>query len=450
VNKQVSIIGLGRFGRVLYEILKEDHFEITLYDKATEAFENIDLTTHTKTTANIEKVYQNSKTVFYCVPIPAFETVIEEHQKYFTDEHVLIDVLSVKSHPKKVFEKYLKDKKTQAILTHPMFGPDSVKAKGLKGLPMVMNQFKANDENYHFWKDYFSSKGISILEMKADKHDRLAANSQGLTHFFGRLLEEYGFEPTPIDTLGAKKLQKVMNQTCNDTWELFKSLQSYNPYTKDMRLKLGEAYDALYNKLLPERISKNSIVFGIQGGKGSFNEQALTDYVNRHNIQDYSVEYLYTTENVLKELHKGNIDFGQFAIHNSIGGIVTETIEAVADYKFEIVEKFTIIIAHFMMARPEVKMEDITRIMTHPQVLKQCKSNLEKKYPNLEKTSGEGELIDHANVAKALSENKLPQEDKTAVMGPQILSEIYNLQILDSNLQDNKENYTSFLMVERK
>jgi len=53
--------------------------------------------------------------------------------------------------------------------------------------------------------------------MSADEHDRLAAQSQGLTHFVGRTLERFGFTPTPIDTLGTTKLHEITAQVSNDT-----------------------------------------------------------------------------------------------------------------------------------------------------------------------------------------------------------------------------------------
>lgn len=124
-----------------------------------------------------------------------------------------------------------------------------------------------------------------------------------------------------------------------------------------------------------------------------------------------------------------------------------ESIEAMAKYKFTIIEEFAIIISHALMIRKDVELKDITTIMSHPQSFAQCKKTLEQKYPNLKKTSGEGELIDHALVAKHLSEGKLPKH--IAVMGSKILASIYDLKIVEDNLQDLKENYTSFLLVRR-
>ena len=142
-----------------------------------------------------------------------------------------------------------------------------------------------------------------------------------------------------------------MEQTCNDTWQLFYDLQTLNPYTKKMRIKLGKNYDQLYNQLLPKRVSKNHFVFGIQGGKGSFNEEALITYIKKNNIKNYQIKYLYTTEKVLKNLHQGNIDFGLFAIQNPAGGVVIESAYAMSRYRFKIIDQFSIPICHFLMKK---------------------------------------------------------------------------------------------------
>jgi arogenate dehydrogenase (NADP+), plant len=437
MNKNITIIGYGRFGQTLYRLLKDD-FDVLIYTRKP-------INDNINQTQDLHAAYQN-KTIFYAVPIEAFEEVLASHREYMTDDHLLIDVLSVKLHPKHLFEKYLKDKKTQALLTHPMFGPDSSR-DGFAGLPIVLDKFMADDKNYEDWKTYLAKKQLKVIEISADEHDRLAADSQGLTHFVGRLLDEIDLQPTPIDTVGAKKLNEIREQTCNDTWDLFTNLQHFNPYTKPMRLRLGEAYDKLYNKLIPKQVSKDHITIGIQGGKGSFNEEAVQYYLQRNKIKDYKIVYLHTTENVMRELHEGTIDQGQFAIHNSIGGIVHESVEAMAKYKFEIVEQFAIKIAHALMVKKGVTLKEIDTIMTHPQVLAQCKGSLSQKYEQLKQTSGEGELIDHALVAQALSEGKLPAN--IATMGSKVLADLYNLDIVEDNLQDLQENYTSFLLVKR-
>src|SRR6266404_5872321 len=371
-KKKVTIIGFGRFGKTLYELIKDD-FEVTIYQRNEKERTNFPITT------DLKKAYA-SEVIFYAVPIQTFASVIKDNKEFFRPNHVFIDVLSVKSYPAKILKELLQDTKTQAILTHPMFGPDSSK-NGFANLPIVMDKFLATDETYEFWKKYFTEKKLRIIELTAEQHDMLAANSQGLTHFIGRLLQEFNIKQTPIDTVGATKLLEVKEQTCNDTWELFMNLQHYNPYTKGMRIKLGEAYDELYNKLIPKQKNEAYLTIGIQGGKGSFNEEAIQYYLKRNGIDKYHIDYLHTSKNVLRSLHEGDIDQGLFATHNSIGGIVMESVEAMAQYKFSIIEEFAIIISHALMIRKDATLKDITEIMSHPQSLAQCKKTLMQTYP---------------------------------------------------------------------
>jgi len=425
--KRVSIVGYGRFGKTLFRLLRDD-FELIIIGK------------------NNPQDIAMAETVFYCVPISSFESVIKSHKKFFKQDQLLIDVLSVKQHPKKVFEKHLKGLKTQALLIHPMFGPDSSK-NGFSGLPITIDRFRADDGNFDFWKNFFVSKELKVIELTAKQHDKLAANSQGLTHFLGRLLDVYGLKPTSIDSLGTKKLLEIKDQTCNDSWQLFTDLQHYNPYTVRMRIKLGVKFDRLFNELLPKQLHPKGLVFGIQGGKGSFNEEAINYYLKLSGEKNYKIKYLYTSANVLRALHEGIIDRGQFAIHNSAGGIVDESIQAMAQYKFKIINKFAIKIAHALMIRNDADFSEITTIITHPQVLAQCKQTLLRKYPNLKQISGKGKYVDHALLAKHLGKKEFPKH--VATMGSRVLAQLYGLKIVEDNLQDLTENYTTFMVVSR-
>jgi len=54
------------------------------------------------------------------------------------------------------------------------------------------------------------------------------------------------------------------------------------------------------------------------------------------------------------------------------------------------------------MIRNEADFLEITTIMTHPQVLAQCKQRLAREYSHLKQISGKGKLIDHAVVGKKI------------------------------------------------
>lgn len=92
----VGIVGYGRFGPVLYRLLKDD-FPVVLF-RRHKIEKSTDFTKDTRIATDISEIY-NCNVIFYATPIETFDKVIASHRKYFKDDHLLIDCLSVKLHP---------------------------------------------------------------------------------------------------------------------------------------------------------------------------------------------------------------------------------------------------------------------------------------------------------------------------------------------------------------
>ena len=229
---RVSIIGFGRFGAMLHSLLSKG-FEVDVFDK--NSIDNSDVNE-----VSLEDALQN-ETIFIAVPIRDFENLVKDISKKISSGKTVIDVCSVKVFPKKVMLDNLSNE-TDIIATHPLFGPDSLKDSGSV---MTMESVRNTFGRYDFWKNYFESQNISIEEISAEEHDIMAARSQGLTHFVGRVIDDFGTNQTRIDTEGYKALHKLVNQTCNDTWELFEDIQNFNPFTEKMISELNESFEKI-------------------------------------------------------------------------------------------------------------------------------------------------------------------------------------------------------------
>ena len=186
-------------------------------------------------------------------------------------------------------------------------------------------------------------------------------------------------------------------------------------------------------------------IVGIQGGQGSFNEQAALTHLADVGIGNFKLRYLHTTENVIKTLENGEIDFGQFAIHNTLGGDVEESLRAMNGHDVFAVARYKIKIAHVLMIGPTAELSDIETIMTHPQVLRQCKHNLAKKFSHIKLVSGEGEMIDPAKIAELIGQQKLPKS--VATLSSKALAKAHGLNVVAENMQDADDNYSTFLLV---
>lgn len=198
---------------------------------------------------------------------------------------------------------------------------------------------------------------------------------------------------------------------------------------------------------LESNLSAIRIRIGIQGGRGSFNELAAQTRMLQTPEQKYELKYLHTAENVLSALDKGEIDRGQFAVSNTLGGEVVESAEAMKHHKFKKLAEFDIKVVHNLMISPSATIKDIDTVVAHPQALKQCREHLAKKYPKLKQMSGEGDLIDPSTWAEKLGRGDIGKN--YSILGNKTLASLNNLKIVEENMQDSDKNFTTFYWVER-
>ncbi len=236
MKEKVGVIGAGRFGQVLMEILSED-FEVHYYDQQT-----IEL--------NLENVHQvaiqeatSLETIFLCVPIVHFESALREIAPIINPNATVLDVLSVKVFANQTLEKLLPATNT-IIPTHPMFGPFSIK-EGREDLPFVFCPTERSGDKLKVWTQYFASKSFNIVEMTCDEHDQMTAHTLCVSQMIGRLLEPLDLKFTSIDTPHHFNLVRLADIARSDSWELFEAIQTYNPYAKDMHNQLRSRLNGL-------------------------------------------------------------------------------------------------------------------------------------------------------------------------------------------------------------
>jgi prephenate dehydrogenase len=237
---RVGVYGLGRFGLFWAELLGE-HFKVSVYSR----------TKRDNLPANLEWVDEaevcKTDALFFCVAISSFKEVLARVRNLIPASTTVFDTCSVKVIPAELMEKYLLPG-VEIVATHPMFGPDSGKA-GLQGLPMVFSPVRASQETVETWTAFFTSIGLKLIRMDPHRHDREAAFTQGITHYTGRVLADLNLKKSEIATLGYRKLLEIVEQTCNDPWQLFLDIQKYNPYTKEMRDSLHQSLEKIYRIL---------------------------------------------------------------------------------------------------------------------------------------------------------------------------------------------------------
>lgn len=235
-NNPVGIIGYGRFGHIMRHLLEPEH-DVFFYD--------IDTALHRETAFKPLHDIVQLPTLILAVPIGQIEFTLQQIAPQLQAK-TIIDVCSVKQYPTQLMLKYLPTN-IQIISTHPMFGPDSYNGNQEKN--MMMYSVRAEAGLFQQWYDYFRGKSIHISVMTPEQHDREIAFSQNLTHFLGRILGELTLQDSTIATVGYRSLQKLVEQTCNDSWELFHDMMQYNSHSRAMLTQLAVASDKIMAKL---------------------------------------------------------------------------------------------------------------------------------------------------------------------------------------------------------
>lgn len=433
-NKQkVGIIGFGRFGALLANLLSKDYQPIITDER--------DLSDMAQSSgypwADLETVMKQ-ETVFLAVPISRMERLLQEISPLSRPGQVIIDVASVKTRIRDWMVKEL-PLEVQILNTHPMFGPDSYKRD--RDLRMVFCPTRIQKELENSWRGVFESWGCRLIDLEVEEHDRLAARSQGITHFVGRVMKGMHIQPTVVDTHGFRQVHHVVEQTCQDTEELFHDLQYYNPYTPEMLTDFSRSVHAVKARVY--RPDTPPEVIGYQGIPGSFSEEAARNYIQEENLGDIKTKACLTSRNVMESLYTYEIDRGIIAMENARGGVVHESIHALAKARCKVRSMFHIQVNQCLITKGGVDQKDITEVRSHPQALKQCSRFLKENFADIPHIEAE----DTAEAARKLHRGEY--SDTTAVIAPARAAELYELNVNQFGIQDLKDNKTLFLVVER-
>jgi len=162
------------------------------------------------------------------------------------------DVLSVKQFPKHLFLKLL-PQDFDILCLHPMFGPDSGK-KSWQDLPLVFEKVRIGSEAVRVDRcnsllEIFEMEGCRMVEMSCEEHDRQAASSQFITHTVGRMLGTMELTETSISTKGYDSLRSLVDNTSNDSFELYYGLFMYNKNATTELFRLEQAFAQVKSQL---------------------------------------------------------------------------------------------------------------------------------------------------------------------------------------------------------
>lgn len=178
----------------------------------------------------------------------------------------------------------------------------------------------------------------------------------------------------------------------------------------------------------------------MQGIESSFHHQAVQKFFPDGELTLLCCD---TFEKVTEVVNNSTADFGVIAIENTIVGSLLPNYSLIDSGDFKILDETILNIQMYVMALENQSIHDIKEIHSHPVALLQCRDYLQKFPPQFKIIEGK----DTASEAKKIKDQKLT--GVAAIAGKQV-AEKFGLKILDSNIQDIKENHTRFVLLGKK
>lgn len=174
-----------------------------------------------------------------------------------------------------------------------------------------------------------------------------------------------------------------------------------------------------------------------QGELGAFSHEAATLLLGPSVV----VEPCQRFEEVFIALRDARVDAAVIPVENSLHGSVHENYDHLLNFEHRIVAETSVRIVHNLIAPPGVKFASLKRVYSHPVALNQCLKFLAAN-PAMERTP----FYDTAGSVKMVMAEGLTD---AAAIASKVSASIYGARILKRSIEDDRQNYTRFVLLRR-
>ncbi len=142
---------------------------------------------------------------------------------------------------------------------------------------------------------------------------------------------------------------------------------------------------------------------------------------------------------VFEEVCRGRAPYGVVPVENSTEGVVSHTLDMFVRSELKINAEILLEIEHNLLSLSG-RMEDVRKIVSHPQALAQCRQWLEENLPDIA-------LVDVSSTA--LAAQMAAEDESVAAIAGEVAASLYGLKIVKQKIEDNPNNFTRFLVIGR-
>ena len=153
------------------------------------------------------------------------------------------------------------------------------------------------------------------------------------------------------------------------------------------------------------------------------------------------VSFYRSFENVFDAIERGECRYGVLPIENSTAGSVTQIYDLMSCHHFYIVRALRLKVEHCLLVKSGTAKNEIKEVVSHQQALSQCARYL-SEMPGVKATP-------FPNTAKAAEFVQNSDRSDLAAIANRDCADLYGLSVLESDIQDNDNNYTRCICISK-
>lgn len=267
-------------------------------------------------------------------------------------------------------------------------------------------------------------------------------------------------DQTIIDALG--KRQKIVRDVLADKLENSKEIRDPGREEKMMESIREKAVEAgmdpyfleqLFREVISHSVryqthalvdhqnkkaAQTSIKVAYQGTDGAFSHQTAMRHFEQRYDEVICIGFT-RFDQAAEAVEKGDADVAMLPIENTTAGSINDTYDLLAEKDLFIIGEEILKVVHCLMAPKKVELKNIRRVLSHPQAIAQCSRFLA--------TLPRCHVESYFDTAMAARKVKNDGDLSQAAIGSSYAAELYDLEILERDLANQKENYTRFVVV---
>jgi len=236
-NDIVALLGYGRFGRALGQLLSEAGIVHRALDPATQVPQE-------HRAASLHELTKGATFVVVAVPVPRMRAALTDLRPHLAPSQIVLDVGSVKMLPTAALREVLGDA-VPWCGTHPLFGPVSL-ALAERPLRVVICPAAQHPRAALAARNLYERIGCEVIEQSPESHDRVMAHTHALTFFVAKGMIDAGAGmEVPFAPPSFQAISRTIEIVRSDAGHLFSAIARDNPFAAQARKELVQALGAI-------------------------------------------------------------------------------------------------------------------------------------------------------------------------------------------------------------